>query len=105
MAILALSHLLTSGLTVTMKHAHQDTLEQLSPLLQQIGSRMPPLKEKGAGKFYLKSTAFLHFHDDPMGIFADLKVEGDWQRYPVNDDQDYSALLEAIDQQLNLLKG
>lgn len=83
-----------------MKHATPDTLAHLSPLLKQIRNRVPPLKEKGIGKFYLKSTAFLHFHQDPAGIFADLKVEGDWQRYPVNTAAEYRALLQAIDGQL-----
>ena len=84
-----------------MKHADQATLAQLTPLLEQIRRRIPPLKEKGSGKFYLKSTAFLHFHDDPAGIFADLKVSGDWQRYPVNTPADCAALLAAIDRQIS----
>lgn len=83
-----------------MKHAGQATLAHLSPLLQNIRARIPPLKEKGTGKFYLKSTAFLHFHEDPTGIFADLKVQGEWQRYPVNNATDQAALMTAIDQQL-----
>lgn len=83
-----------------MKHADQTTLEQLAPLLAQIRDRIPPLKEKGPGKFYLKSAALLHFHDDPAGIFADLKIAGDWQRYPVNNEAEYAALLAALDQQL-----
>jgi len=83
-----------------MKHADQTTLAQLSPLLAEIRRRMPPLKEKGAGKFYCKSSAFLHFHDDPAGIFADLKVAGEWQRYPVNNDAEYRTLLAVLDQQL-----
>jgi hypothetical protein len=80
-----------------MKHADSTTLAKLTPLLEQVRQRIPPLKEKGEGRFYLKSTAFLHFHDDPSGIFADLKVQGDWQRYPVNHATDYLALLQALD--------
>jgi hypothetical protein len=83
-----------------MKHADHNTLAQLSPLLEQIRCRVPPLKEKGEGKFYFKSTALLHFHDDPTGIFADLKVNGDWKRYPVNNAQEYATLLDALNQQL-----
>ncbi|WP_051158553.1 hypothetical protein [Nodosilinea nodulosa] len=83
-----------------MKHADSRTLAHLAPLLAQVRQRMPPLKEKGAGKFYLKSAAFLHFHDDPTGLFADLKVQGDWQRYPVNHAADYATLLQALDRQL-----
>lgn len=86
-----------------LKHANQDTLNKLKPLLQEVRLRMPPLKEKGEGKFYLKSAAFLHFHDDPAGIFADLKVKGEWQRYPVNNASDYSILLESIDRLILLL--
>jgi hypothetical protein len=86
-----------------MKHAQQNALVQLSPLLNQVRERIPPLKEKGVGKFYRKSTAFLHFHEDPAGLFADLKVEGDWQRYPVNHPGEYATLLTAIDQQLDFI--
>lgn len=83
-----------------MKHADSDTLAQLAPFLTQVRQRVPPLKEKGVGKFYLKSSAFLHFHQDPAGLFADLKVDGDWQRYPVNSPADYSVLLAMLDLQL-----
>ncbi|MGG6241069.1 hypothetical protein ACQ4N7_20800 [Nodosilinea sp. AN01ver1] len=83
-----------------MKHADSHTLTRLRPLLDQVRQRVPPLKEPKVGTFYLKSAAFLHFHDDPSGLFADLKVQGNWQRYPVNHEADYIALLQALDQQL-----
>ena len=83
-----------------MKHADRKTLEQIASLLNDIRQRMPPLKEKQAGVFYLKSTAFLHFHTDPRGIFADLKVDGNWVRYAVNDDNEQAALLAALDERL-----
>lgn len=86
-----------------MKHADSDTLTHLAPLLDQVRRRMPPLKEKGAGRFYFKSAAFLHFHLDPTGLFADLKVNGDWQRYPVNSHADYAILLQDLDRQLSVL--
>ena len=31
------------------------------------------LKEKKRGCFYFKSKGFLHFHEDPKGMFADLR--------------------------------
>lgn len=83
-----------------MKHADSHTLTRLRPLLDRVRQRVPPLKEPKTGTFYLKSAAFLHFHDDPSGLFADLKVQGNWQRYPVNGEADYMALLHALDQQL-----
>jgi len=88
-----------------MKHANSDTLAQLAPLLDQVRQRLPRLKEKGIGRFYAKSAALLHFHDDPMGLFADLKVGGDWQRYPVNSDADHAVLLQALDQRLSDSSG
>jgi hypothetical protein len=83
-----------------MKHADSQTLEQIAVLLNDIRQRVPPLKEKQPGIFYLKSTAFLHFHHDPIGIFADLKVNGNWVRYPVNENKERAALLSALDEEL-----
>ena len=57
-----------------MKHAGRDTLSRLMPLLIELRKRAA-LREKAAGVFYLKSKAFLHFHDDPAGIFADVKLD------------------------------
>lgn len=80
-----------------MKHASDATLDQIELQLDTIHQRyLPPLKEKKRGTFYLKSSAFLHFHEDPAGIFADLKVTGDWQRYPVNQPNEWDKLMGAI---------
>ncbi|MEL6221661.1 MAG: hypothetical protein AAFR31_03345 [Cyanobacteria bacterium J06627_8] len=84
-----------------MKHANTETLEALADLLNRIRQHCPPIKEKKPGVFYLKSSAFLHFHDDPAGIFADLKTEGDWVRYPVNTAQDQTVLLAQIEERIH----
>src|SRR5262245_32823683 len=55
-----------------MKHVGADTLNALEPLLRQI-RKHNVLVEKTPGSFYLSSRAFLHFHEDPAGIFVDLK--------------------------------
>lgn len=81
-----------------MKHADSKALAQIASLLGDIRQRVPPLKEKQPGIFYLKSTAFLHFHHDPSGIFADLKVDGSWVRYPANNNNEWAALLAALDE-------
>ena len=65
-----------------MKHATASSLDQLDPLLGQLRD-IAGLKEKQRGIFYVKSKAFLHFHEDPAGLFADLRVARDWERYPV----------------------
>jgi len=88
-----------------MKHADSNALKQLEPLLEELRQRIPPLKEKQPGIFYCKAIAFLHFHQDPLGIFADLKVDRAWVRYPVNENRDWVALLKAVDAALPFIPG
>jgi hypothetical protein len=56
-----------------MKHAAGAVLDQLEPLLARIRAA-GGLKEKSRGNFYLKSRAFLHFHEDPAGVFVDIRA-------------------------------
>jgi hypothetical protein len=56
-----------------MKHAGADVLDQLEPLLGRIRAS-GALKEKSRGIFYLKSRAYLHFHEDPAGVFVDIRA-------------------------------
>ncbi len=55
-----------------MKHAGAAALDRLEPLLAAVRALPGPV-EKTRGVFYLKSRAFLHFHEDPAGLFADLR--------------------------------
>ncbi len=66
-----------------MKHAGTAALDQLEPLLAVIRT-LPGLKEKGRGVFYRGGRAFLHFHEDPAGLFADVRLAGaDFDRFRV----------------------
>jgi hypothetical protein len=56
-----------------MKHAGPDTLAELDLLLRKIRAH-PALVERTPGCFYRKSKAFLHFHEDPSGVYADIKL-------------------------------
>jgi hypothetical protein len=82
-----------------MKHASIEALQGLSDLLDRIRQRQG-LKEKKLGIFYRKSKSFLHFHEDPAGMFADISAGDDFERYPVNTAQERQALLAAIDRAL-----
>jgi hypothetical protein len=82
-----------------VKHAGMTALQRLAPLLEQIRERSV-LKEKKLGIFYLKSRSFLHFHEDPAGLFADLGLGADFDRYPANTEREWKALLAAIDRAL-----
>ena len=77
----------------TMKHATKETIEGLGDVLKGI-REIPGLIEKSPGTFYRKSSAFLHFHEDPAGIFADLKVGGEWERLRVNTAREKSAFVK-----------
>jgi len=67
-----------------MKHAGEAALDALEPLLAEL-RKLPRLKEKKRGTFYVGSKAFLHFHEDPEGPFADLKpsLAGPYARFRV----------------------
>lgn len=82
-----------------MKHAGTAALHALSELLEQIRAK-EGVKEKKLGIFYRRSKSFLHFHEDPAGLFADLSAGPDSIRYPVNTQKEWRALLAAIDRAL-----
>ncbi len=85
-----------------MRHARTDTLRGISDLLGQI-RRKPGIKEKRPGIFYRNSRSFLHFHEDPAGLFADISrgKGSDFDRYPVNTVKQRQMLLTAIDRALS----
>ncbi len=80
-----------------MKHAGDTALNALVDLLDEI-RRFEGLKEPKRGVFYRKSSGFLHFHEDPAGFFADLKIDGEYQRFPVNSAAERRSLLRRIAQ-------
>jgi hypothetical protein len=79
-----------------MRHAGPDTLDRIAPLLQELRARAV-LRERRPGCFELKSRAFLHFHDDPSGIFADVRLADDFVRMPVTSRSQQADLLDRID--------
>lgn len=82
-----------------VKHATSAALEKLSELLEQIRTK-DGIQEKKLGIFYRRSKSFLHFHEDPAGLFADLTVGDGFDRYPVNTRPQWTALLTALDEAL-----
>ena len=79
-----------------MKHAGAQTLQRLAPLLERLRS-VPGLVERRPGTFYFRSAAFLHFHDDPAGVFADVKLNGaSFERLPLHTAAHQMVLLEAV---------
>jgi hypothetical protein len=65
-----------------VKHATASALDLLEPLLREL-RKIEGLAERSRGVFYRKGKAFLHFHEDPEGLFADLRAGEDFDRYKV----------------------
>jgi len=57
---------------------------------------MPELREKTAGSFYRRSRAFLHFHEDPAGLFVDVRFEGDFERMAVSTRAEQERFLSLV---------
>jgi len=78
-----------------MKHATAAALDRLEPFLRELRKR--PLKEKSRGAFYRGSRAFLHFHEDGVQFFADVRLKDDFDRYPATTKAEQAALLKKVD--------
>ena len=84
-----------------MRHARDEDLDRLEDLLVQLRT-LPGLTEKKRGVFYRKSRSFLHFHEDPKGLFADIggPPDGEFERIDVTGPTGRAELLEAVRRRL-----
>lgn len=84
-----------------MRHARPEDLDRLEDLLAQLRI-LPGLTEKSRGTFYVKSRAFLHFHEDPAGLFADIRDAAgmDFERIAVTEAAGQAQLVELARERL-----
>lgn len=79
-----------------MKHAGPETLTELETLVATL-RLLPGLVERRPGVFYRSAKAFLHFHDDPAGIFADVRLDGAaFERFRVSSIQERAQFLDEV---------
>jgi len=78
-----------------MRHAGPATLAALRDLLRDLAT-VPGLIERRPGIFYRAGRAFLHFHDDPAGIFADVRAGDDFERLRVTTARERRALVRRV---------
>jgi hypothetical protein len=79
-----------------MRHAQPSDLDALEPLLAELRT-VPGLVERKRGLFTHRSKAFLHFHADPTGLFADVRLDGDdFTRHRVSTAAEQAELLTAV---------
>jgi hypothetical protein len=78
-----------------VKHAGEAALTTIHPLLTEL-RQFEGIRERKPGVFYRKSSAFIHFHEDPAGIFADVRTGRDWARLPVTTPPGRRQLLRLV---------
>ena len=77
-----------------MKHVSASGLDQLDDLLRELRG-VDGLKEKKRGVFYRGSRAFLHFHEDPSGLYADVRIDAEFERMRVTTKAERKRLLSV----------
>jgi hypothetical protein len=78
-----------------MRHAGEDSLDELGRFLDELRS-LAGLVERKRGVFYRRSRAFLHFHEDPTGLYADVRLDDGFERVPVQTRLQQDDLLRRI---------
>ncbi len=82
-----------------MKHASEVALTTIEPLLKEF-RKLEGLRERRPGVFYRKSSAFLHFHEDRAGMFADVRGGDGWIRLPVNSASEKQEFVRLVEKAL-----
>jgi len=82
----------------------ESTLEMLKPLLSFLRS-FDVLEETGGVKFLLKGRDFVHFHDDPDGLWADAKLSKGRLRMSVATLAEQRELMEKIAAKLDSIES
>ena len=78
-----------------MRHARPAALDELEPFLERLRA-VPELTEKSRGVFYWRSKAFLHFHEDPSGMHADVRLKDDFERFRAQTAKERDVLLRRV---------
>jgi hypothetical protein len=78
-----------------VRHARDEDLDQLESLLAQL-RQFTELREKKRGSFYRGQQGFLHFHADPAGMFADVKLSDQFERVRVTTKEEQRRLITSV---------
>lgn len=78
-----------------MRHVTSAGLDALDDLLRELRT-VVGLTEKKRGVFYHRSRAFLHFHEDDSGLYADVRGEAGFDRFRVSTKVERRRLLSVV---------
>jgi hypothetical protein len=74
----------------------QATLDAIAPLLDALRAH-PALLEVRPAEFQLAGHDFLHFHEEPDGVVADVRLVEGRVSMPVSSSSEQAEFLERID--------
>jgi hypothetical protein len=80
------------------------TLERLQPLLNLLRDRHA-LREVRPAEFQVRGRGFVHFHEEPEGVVADVLLNTGRVRMPVTSPGEQAELMERIGDILESLEG
>lgn len=78
-----------------MKHSALDTLALIQPLLNGLRD-LPGVVELTPGRYEHAGAALLTCHADSGRMCADLRLDGQWKRYPIETAAQREALLDLV---------
>jgi hypothetical protein len=78
-----------------VRHVTTAGLDVLDDVLSELRG-VDGLTEKSRGVFYRGSRAFLHFHEDPSGLYADVRLDADFERMRVTTKAERKRLLSVV---------
>jgi hypothetical protein len=78
-----------------VRHAGDAALDDLDPVLTAL-REIEGLVERKRGVFYRGSKAFAHFHEDPSGLYADIRIGAGFERLRVQTAKERAAFLTLV---------
>jgi hypothetical protein len=78
-----------------VRHPRPAALDSIEPVLEEL-RRIDGLTERRRGVFYRRTNPFLHFHEDPTGMYADLKLGPTFERQQATDPDEQAARLARV---------
>jgi hypothetical protein len=76
------------------------TFDRIAPLLDALRAH-PALLEVRPTEFQLDGRDFLHFHDEPEGVVADVRLAEGRVSMPVSSSAEQAEFLDRIDHALS----
>jgi hypothetical protein len=78
-----------------VRHATEQDLDQLEALLREL-RKVAELRERKRGYFSRGGRAFLHFHEDGGGFYADVRLGTDFERMRVTSPAEQAELVARV---------